>query len=215
MVVLLQELTVPRQPKDVLVGLYLVCLKLLYLFTDILNFQFNEKPYYLITPPIEQIRIDSKDAIPKELVGKKVVLKNLKSINFDEDNGYGPKNFIDSRGVPTVPNTFEKLFLSRFKQNLSTRKRVRFYKGLVIQLKRSLPNYNWKLRRISYILSKIMFTLKFNENQIRNLAIRVFYDHYYYGGVGKLIVTQLRPNHKKLFSFFEKHYVTSCSMFPS
>ena len=189
----------------------------LKLFLDILCEENDKKtPHYLISSPIKQhIRFtpntgEPRNCIPEGVVRKRLILRNVWSLNHDKRNGISNQQY-------TCPHQilfqFEKIFLKRVTTNLRGLAKSYYLNALKKQLKRSIPDKKFKTNQA---ISASLFELSIEEFDILILASTTFYDFYKYHGVKypQSSLSFIRRTYPNLYTFYSKFIVLESGTLP-
>lgn len=176
----------------------------LKLVIEVLNGSDLEKrPHYILTNPIRQVTSKvgrwnkSLDCIPPDLVGKRLIFRNINSFHYKKNYGYESSVFNRSG---RICNRFEHEFLRKVTFNLSKRTKQRFFCELKKQLTVMIPGIKCNN---SVVLSTNMYLLKIKEEELLKSAITVYWDMYKYAGSTVKEITVKRAD-KELTKFYNQ-----------
>lgn len=173
-------------------------------------------PHYLISAPIIQsIRYtprtsEPRSCIPESLIGKKMVLRNVWSLNHDKRKGYSIQQYTHPQQILAQ---FEKIFLKKVSSNLNKPSQSFFLNALKQQLLHYFPDKKFKTNQA---ISASLFELKESELDILVLASTTFYDIYKYKGVkySQSSLKYIEKTYPKLCTFFAKIVVLEEGFLP-
>ncbi|MFX0051190.1 MAG: hypothetical protein ACFFAJ_17205 [Candidatus Hodarchaeota archaeon] len=190
---------------------------ILRLLLELLGEDINErKPHYLVSSPvIQSVRYtprtnEPRNCIPESLVEKKLVLRNVWSLNYDKRNGYNNQQYACPQ---LIFYQFESIFLKKVSTNLKGLSKSFFLTALKQQFVRCFPNKKFKT---SQAISANLFELKESELDVLILASTTFYDIYKYKGVKypQASLKYIEKTNPELYTFFSKMIVLEGGFLP-